>query len=75
MQGRGMEVRFEYFYLPISRLAAIHPGVENRRQRFAQLDSGCKHSQAIMGAAVRPSLRACSAGSRRNCTAKRSRSA
>ena len=50
MQGRGMEVRLQYFHLPISRLAAVNPGVENRRQRFAQLDRGRKHPLPILRA-------------------------
>ena len=48
MQGRRMEVPFEGFYLPIWRFAAVNPGIENRRQRFAQLDNGCKYSLAIV---------------------------
>ena len=75
MQGRGMEVPFEYFHLPVSRLAAVNPGVENRGQRFAQLDRGCQYTLSICAWTVRPSFRACSAVSKRNCAAKRRRSA
>ena len=48
MLGCGMEVCLEYFHLPISRLVAVNPGVEDRRQRFAQLDSGCQYTLSIM---------------------------
>ena len=59
MQGRGMEVLFQYFHLPVSRFAAVNPGVENRRQRLAQLDRGGKHPLPIFvadGAAKFPCL-------------------
>ena len=59
MQGRRMEVPFEDFYLPIWRLAAVNPGIENRRQGFAQLDRRCNHPLPILcadGAAKFPCL-------------------
>src|SRR5580698_2096378 len=50
MQGRGMELSFQDFYLPISRLIAVHPRVEDHRQRFTQLDRGCQHTLSIVRA-------------------------
>ena len=75
MQGRGMEVSLQYFYLPVSRLIAVNPRVEDRRQRFAQFDSGCQYTLSIMrvdGAAKFSCLLRCD---KRNCAAKRRRSA
>ena len=50
MQGRGMELSFQDFYLPISRLMAVNPRVQDRRQRFAQFDSGCQYALSIVRA-------------------------
>ncbi len=47
MLGRGMEVSLEYFHLPIRRLVAVNPGVEDRGQRFAQLDRRCQYTLSI----------------------------
>ena len=48
MLGCGMEVCLQYFHLPISRLTAVNPGVEDRRQGLAQRDSGCQYTLSIM---------------------------